>query len=1126
LVSWSRSSTHQTRLKPFPDGNFGPKRSSNNSKPPAVPQPPAHKQLNLFEANGIAFSQFNTPGYQKKVQPPLPDQPPRLDPSNHQQLNWFEYNNFGYHNIDPSLLPSQPQEQYKHWDIAEFLQTPLKPSTTNENPSRRRRAPKSNRPLDMSDLRQELPKHQLSTDGKATDPTGGRMSRAERDQRQREGTLPTGDKHSDLLAIRDYLEAHPAEQLGEDPRPNELLAKAQAFKAQQAQSRFPSSGVQVTATELTPRMFAPPESNNTVPPQPQSQSTQPKDTASPDLLAQRSFVVPHAKDVQQQVLTQKPMQSMTDLEAAAIQQRYRFKGADFTRWVVGRRQQDEALRAAYEAEFRRLGDGASPSERMAAATIIGYDGGHPGTFSSSTPLKSPHQNAEGRFFYNTTLNYEADAYYQKRLTGWAQEWRQMVEANRQWKLQEQQREAQARQLGRQQAEQELAQQAQRQAQQRVQQRVQGQPHANPAQGTHATGSSGVNLPPIAFNNQYVVPQGAQPQGAQPQGSGVVLTPEQRFEYTVANRAQGLLKSNNDRLNAEQTHYAQDTNPKSDRWKALWQAAHQTRQLEAQEQQSELQQQQVFNQRYRVLPREPGMSNEQYAQAKQAHEEKLGTRQVELDQQLRRFHKERMNLRYAFPALAAVEDKDLQNQDVRAVQQRIPQKFDGIRGDIERLSGQLTQDPKVGLMLDAVVNQQLADYSQPEQQQLRQWVNAQQKARQGDQAMLGTLAGLSGLAAIGISLTPLAPAAAPFAAQATILGGATAVMGIPDLALMHQAAQAGRGGAGQLTNKSPEQALWELALGGAAVTLAATDMGLGVKQMGQLSRTAQELSQGGVTLSRGQWSDGLKAAQQGDGAVQRFIAGLKDASATAKEKIRRALASIYNGKDPQAELVDVPSGQSAVKTTEENAKDAAKALQAKTKGGGSGKSKQPPKPQAPTTPELPEFKDIKLGKELGSGGNKIAYEVPGREDVAIAILEKGKPADAINKEIGFLNELKEQGLPTVEVLGTTTHNGQPAMIMKKYAQGSKDVVQTEKNKARIIGKSELLNGKSISELKKVRSLMESKKIKIDDLQFLINRDGSVVIADPLGYHLNTSPSKTNKDTIDLSIKSAEENLENR
>jgi hypothetical protein len=43
-----------------------------------------------------------------------------------------------------------------------------------------------------------------------------------------------------------------------------------------------------------------------------------------------------------------------------------------------------------------------------------------------------------------------------------------------------------------------------------------------------------------------------------------LTLEQRFTYTVSNRAQGLLKANHDRLNTEQTQYAQDNNPKSNR----------------------------------------------------------------------------------------------------------------------------------------------------------------------------------------------------------------------------------------------------------------------------------------------------------------------------------------------------------------------------------------------------------------------------------------------------------------------------------------------------------------------------------------------------------------------------------
>ncbi len=124
-----------------------------------------------------------------------------------------------------------------------------------------------------------------------------------------------------------------------------------------------------------------------------------------------------------------------------------------------------------------------------------------------------------------------------------------------------------------------------------------------------------------------------------------------------------------------------------------------------------------------------------------------------------------------------------------------------------------------------------------------------------------------------------------------------------------------------------------------MTLAATDVGLGAKQMGQLSRTAQELSQSGVSLSRGQWSDGLKAAQEGEGAVQQFIGSLKDASASAKEKIRRVLASVHNGKDPQAELVDVPRG--TVDEVDE-AKQLGQPVQTKGNAGGTATTRKPPK----------------------------------------------------------------------------------------------------------------------------------------------------------------------------------------
>jgi hypothetical protein len=173
----------------------------------------------------------------------------------------------------------------------------------------------------------------------------------------------------------------------------------------------------------------------------------------------------------------------------------------------------------------------------------------------------------------------------------------------------------------------------------------------------------------------------------------------------------------------------------------------------------------------------------------------------------------------------------------------------------------------------------------------------------------------------------------------------------------------------------------------------------------------------------------------------------------------------------------------------------------------------------------EFKDAKLGKQLGegSGSNKTVYAVAGRDDVAIGILKPGRPAAALTEEIELLKTLEAQGLATVKVLGTTVHNGRPAMVMQRYAQGSKEIVIIRHGQVRSVGQSSLLNQKSIDDLEKIRSIMQSKSVQIDDLQFLIGRDGSIVIADPLKVIVGKSPSTNNLATIDELVKMAKSNV---
>lgn len=187
------------------------------------------------------------------------------------------------------------------------------------------------------------------------------------------------------------------------------------------------------------------------------------------------------------------------------------------------------------------------------------------------------------------------------------------------------------------------------------------------------------------------------------------------------------------------------------------------------------------------------------------------------------------------------------------------------------------------------------------------------------------------------------------------------------------------------------------------------------------------------------------------------------------------------------------------------------------------------PNSVSSDHLEEFKDTKLSKRLddGTSGNKEVYVIEGREDLAIAVLKEGKPASAINEEIELLQQAASQKLPTIEILGTTTHGGKPALIMKKYAQGSKDIVKLQKGKVRRVtgGNIELLNEKSIQDLENIRSLMERKRIQIEDLQFLIASDGSLVIADPLNVLVGAGKglSTNNRDMIDLLIQAAQENI---
>lgn len=166
-----------------------------------------------------------------------------------------------------------------------------------------------------------------------------------------------------------------------------------------------------------------------------------------------------------------------------------------------------------------------------------------------------------------------------------------------------------------------------------------------------------------------------------------------------------------------------------------------------------------------------------------------------------------------------------------------------------------------------------------------------------------------------------------------------------------------------------------------------------------------------------------------------------------------------------------------------------------------------------------YRDAPLGEHLGSGGHKDVFALLDSPAEVIAILKPSAPADILREEVALLRKLRRAGLPAAETVAETTHGSQPALVMKRYAEGSKAIVRISGKRPAIVGSSAHLNERSIRDLERIRATMQRRQIRVSDLQFLIGRDGRVVIADPLDVTLGKPPTRTNLQTIELMIRAA-------
>jgi hypothetical protein len=167
-------------------------------------------------------------------------------------------------------------------------------------------------------------------------------------------------------------------------------------------------------------------------------------------------------------------------------------------------------------------------------------------------------------------------------------------------------------------------------------------------------------------------------------------------------------------------------------------------------------------------------------------------------------------------------------------------------------------------------------------------------------------------------------------------------------------------------------------------------------------------------------------------------------------------------------------------------------------------------------DVKSYKNVKLGEKINTGQYKVVHEISGEPDKVIAILKEGKDVKMLNYEVEALQKISEKGFPIVKIIEKTTHDGHPAIVMERFEEGSKDIISGKIE-------SKFLNAKSIEMLFDIRKKIEDEKVRIYDLQFLIAKDGSVVIADPTGLEIGGNPS-VNLDIIDKLIAKAEKAIE--
>jgi hypothetical protein len=175
----------------------------------------------------------------------------------------------------------------------------------------------------------------------------------------------------------------------------------------------------------------------------------------------------------------------------------------------------------------------------------------------------------------------------------------------------------------------------------------------------------------------------------------------------------------------------------------------------------------------------------------------------------------------------------------------------------------------------------------------------------------------------------------------------------------------------------------------------------------------------------------------------------------------------------------------------------------------------------------------LGEILGTGAEKTAFAfgdghvIVVYKDLEPEVRRPGEAYSDPEHQQATLSKLDRLGFPIARNQAEFDFNGQKAFLQDRYVANDRDLDFRTDASGQPLSVT-LLNQNSISSLKAIRSLLIEKDVAIADLQFLIDKDGRFVIADPIGMKQGLDDDgrrqqASNLREIDALIDTAEVNL---